>query len=252
MSTYAVPVTTASALRDRARMDRVFHVSAAVVAAILVFVGFSPTFFLRGGEQPPLTPLVVLHGVVFSGWMVAYVLQAALIASRRREWHKRLGYAFTALGVAMIVLGLKTAIEAVRRGAGGTADLDPATFMVIPFFDFVLFAGFLWAGYYWRRSAEAHKRLMLLATIDVSGPAIARMAMHASSPTFNQHFPMWAFAGMMLFIAVGCVYDLLTRRRPHQAYLWGALVLTVSGPVRFTLGDTTAWHAFVGFLLRWA
>lgn len=252
MSTYAAPMPTATALRDRARLDRAFHVTAAVAAAIIVFVGFSPTFFLRGGEQPPLTPLVVLHGVVFSGWMVAYVLQAALIASRKRELHKRLGYVFTGLGVAMILLGMKTAIEAVRRGAGATADLDPRVFMVIPFFDFVLFAGFLWAGYYWRRSAETHKRLMLLATIDVSGPAIARMAMHASSPVFNQHFPMWAFGGMMLFIALGCLYDVATRRRPHAAYLWGALVLTVSGPVRFTLGDTAAWRSFVEFLLRWA
>lgn len=250
MSTLAAPLPTTAALRDRARMDRVFHTGAAVAAALIVFVGFSPTFFLRGGTQPPLTPLVVLHGVVFSGWMVAYVLQSALIASRKRELHKTLGYVFTGLGVAMIVLGLKTAIEAVRRGSGGAADMDPRVFMVIPFFDFVLFAGFLWAGYYWRRSAEAHKRLMLLATIDVSGPAIARMAMHASSPLFNQNFPMWAFAGMMLFIAVGCVYDTLTRRRPHQAYLWGALVLTVSGPVRFTLGDTAAWQSFVDFLLR--
>lgn len=252
MSTYAAPVPTATARRDRARMDRAFHVTAAVAAAIIVFVGFSPTFFLRGGEPPPLTPLVVLHGVVFSGWMIAYALQAALVASRKRELHKTLGYVFTGLGVAMILLGMKTAIEAVRRGSGGTADLDPRVFMVIPFFDFVLFAGFLWAGYYWRRSAEAHKRLMLLATIDVSGPAIARMAMHAQSPTFNQHFPMWAFAGMMLFIAVGCLYDVWTRRRPHQAYVWGAVILTASGPVRFTLGDTAAWQAFVDILLRWA
>lgn len=251
MATYAAPLPAAQ-LRERARLDRVFHTSAALAAALIVFVGFSPTFYLRDASQPPISWLVVVHGLVFSAWMVAYVLQTALIASRKRELHKTLGFVFTGLGAAMIVLGVKTALEAARRGAGGVQDMDPRTFMVIPFFDVVLFAGFLWAGYHWRKSAEAHKRLMLLATIDVIGPAIARMALHASSPVFNQNFPMWAYAGMMLFMAVACVYDVATRRRPHQAYIWGALVLTVSGPVRFTLGETSAWLSFVDTLLRWA
>lgn len=250
MASPSLPIARrpASALATR---DRRFHLAAAVAAAVITVVGFSPTFFARSATLPALPFLVVLHGVVFTGWLVAYALQAALVTAQRRDLHRTLGYWFVGLGVAMVMLGLVTAVEAVRRDAGRAFDVDPRVFMVIPFFDFVLFAGFLGAGYAWRRSPETHKRLMLLATIDLIGPAMARMAQQSSRPLFSQHFPMWAFGGMMLFIAAACAYDLATRRRIHPAYLWGAFTLTASGPIRFTLGDTSAWLAFVEWLLRW-
>lgn len=237
--------------RDLATSDRWFHLAAAAAAAVITVIGFSPTFFARPSTLPPLPSLVVLHGVVFTGWLVAYALQSTLISTKRRDLHRKLGYWFVGLGAAMVLLGVVTAVEAVRRGAGGAFDDDPRVFMVLPFFDFVLFAGFLGAGYWWRRSLETHKRLMLLATIDLVGPAMARIAQHSSRPLFSEHFPMWAFAGMMLCIAVASMYDLTTRRRVHPAYLWGAFILTASGPIRFTIGGTAAWLSFVDWTLRW-
>ena len=237
--------------RELATLDRRFHLAAAMVAAAITVVGFGPTFFARPATLPALPSLVVMHGVVFTGWLVAYALQAALITARRRDLHRTLGYWFMVLGAAMVVLGLVTAVAAARRGAGGAFDDDPRVFMVIPFFDFVLFAGFLGAGYLWRRSPETHKRLMLLATIDLIGPAMARIAMHSSRPLFSEHFPLWAFGGMMLFIAMASVYDLATRRRVHPAYLCGAVTLTASGPFRFWIAGTATWLAFVDWLLRW-
>lgn len=250
MASPTMPVATPHT-GDLATRDPRFHLAAAVVAALITVAGFSPTFFARPTTMPALPWLVTLHGVVFSGWLVAYALQSALITVRRRDLHRTLGYWFVGLGVAMVMLGVVTAVESVRRGAGGTLVDDARAFMVVPFFDFVLFAGFLGAGYWWRRSAETHKRLMLLATIDLIGPAMARMAQQSSRPLFSAHFPMWAFAGMMLLIALASVYDLATRRRVHPAYLWGAFVLTASGPIRFSLGSTAVWLTFVEWSLRW-
>lgn len=250
MASPTMPVATPQS-RDLATLDRRFHLAAAVAAAFITVVGFSPTFFTRPATLPALPWLVTVHGVVFSGWLVAYALQSALITVKRRDLHRTLGYWFVGLGAAMVLLGMVTAVEAVRRGAGGAFDDDPRVFMVLPFFDFVLFAGFLGAGYWWRRSLETHKRLMLLATIDLVGPAMARIAQHSSRPVFSEHFPMWAFAGMMLCIAVASVYDLATRRRIHPAYLWGALTLIASGPIRFAIGGTAAWLSFVDWTLRW-
>lgn len=250
MASPTMPVATPQS-RDMATLDRRFHLAAAVAAAFITVVGFSPTFFTRPATLPALPWLVTVHGVVFSGWLVAYALQSALITVKRRDLHRTLGYWFVGLGAAMVLLGMVTAVEAVRRGAGGAFDDDPRVFMVLPFFDFVLFAGFLGAGYWWRRSLETHKRLMLLATIDLVGPAMARIAQHSSRPVFSEHFPMWAFAGMMLCIAVASVYDLATRRRIHPAYLWGALTLIASGPIRFAIGGTAAWLSFVDWTLRW-
>ncbi len=123
--------------------------------------------------------------------------------------------------------------------------------MVVPVFDILLFAACLASGFAWRHVPAVHKRLMLLASIDLMGPAIARVAQHSDNPLFAEHFPMWAYGGMMLAIAVACVGDVVTRRRPHQAYVWGALLLTISGPARFALGNTAAWQTVVDALVRW-
>lgn len=228
-----------------------FHTAMSVAIAVAVFVGFAPTFYTRDKSLPALPFVTVLHGVAFTAWVLAYIAQSALAASGRRRLHMRLGYLFTGLGVLITYLGVKTAVEAARRGAPAIADVDPRAFMVIPFFDIVIFAGLLAAGYLWRRSPDVHKRLMLLASIDLMGPALARVAQRMPSPLFSEHFPMWAFAGMLVFIATGCAYDWMSRRRIHAVYAWGTLVLTISGPVRFLLGDTAIWLTFVDGLLRW-
>ena len=58
-------------------------------------------------------------------------------------------------------------------------------------------------------------------------------------------FKIFRFFGLaFLFIFAGVIYDVMTRRRVHPAYLWGGGVLLVSVPLRLTISATEAWKAF--------
>ena len=46
------------------------------------------------------------------------------------------------------------------------------------------------------------------------------------------------------------VHDWRTRGRVHPIYVWGGLVILLSGPVRFALGHTGAWQSFARFLVE--
>jgi hypothetical protein len=55
---------------------------------------------------------------------------------------------------------------------------------------------------------------------------------------------------MLPLIAAAPVYDLIARRRPNPMSLWGGLALLASGPLRFAVAKTAAWHHFASWLIR--
>lgn len=154
----------------------------ATALGLTVVAGFASTYYLRfftdgpratltGG---PFTPLVHVHGVLFTAWVLLFIVQTALVASRRVAMHRRLGIAGAVLAAAMVVAGTFIAIASAARGSA-PAGVDPLAFLVIPLFDMILFATFITAALARRRDREAHKRLMLLAYISIVVAAVARL-----------------------------------------------------------------------------
>ena len=111
--------------------------------------------------------------------------------------------------------------------------IDPRRFMIVPLFSILLFVVFVVAGVRARRDPQSHKRLMLLATIAILPPAIARWVLLLGPPV------TFAVATLLLVPIVG--WDLKTRKRLHPVTLWGGLTLIVSGPLRLALAQTDGW-----------
>jgi hypothetical protein len=159
------------------------------------------------------------HGALFTTWVVLFVVQTALISSRRVAVHRRLGVAGAVLAGAMIVAGCLTAIATARRG-GSVAGMDSLSFLAIPLFDMVLFAGFLTVALVRRRDKEAHKRLMLLAYISIVVAAVARL------PGVIALGPPAFFGLALLFVVAGAIYDFVSRRRVHPVqYLFTGIAM---------------------------
>ena len=227
------------------RRDRMFFSGMAVAAALVVFAGFAPTYYLKGVfSGRPLSPLLHAHGLIFTTWIVLFVLQTGLIAGRRTPLHRRLGVAGGALAVAMLVAGTMAAIDAARRGFTPPGGPPPLTFLIIPLGDLVVFSALVAAAFYRRRQPQTHKRLMLLATLALLTPAIARLpGIAAIGPP--------AFWGLTdLFIVACFVYDRVTIGRIHPAFKWGGLFVLVMQPMRLILGGTGPWLAFAQWLTR--
>ena len=56
------------------------------------------------------------------------------------------------------------------------------------------------------------------------------------------------FGLAFLFVLAAAIYDLISRRRIHRAYLWGGGLIFVFVPLRLAISGTAAWHAFAAFL----
>jgi hypothetical protein len=236
-------------IRATGAHDRLFYGTVAVAMGVTVFSGFAATYYLRlvsGGPKAtlsggPFTTLVHIHGALFTAWVLLFILQTALVASRRVAAHRRLGVAGAILAAAMVVAGTSIAVAAAARGSAPPG-MTAVTFLAIPLFDMVLFAGFVSAALVARRNKEAHKRLMLLAYVSIITAAIARL------PGVFPLGPPAFFGLSLLFVVAGAIYDVVSRGRVHKAYLWGGAILIASIPLRLAIGNTSGWQAFAKLL----
>jgi len=243
----AAHAETVSTQRQSKSRERLFYIGMVVAIVITVFAGFSRTFFLRPYFQTqPLIPLLILHGVVFSSWIVLLVTQTTLVATKRTRTHMRLGIAGGLLATLMIVIGTVTAIVRAK-GPSPVPGVNPLSFLTIPLGDMLVFATLVGMAFYFRRRADMHKRLMLLATIAILPAAVARLPF-----AFIQQYGPLAFFGLSDLSIVPClIYDIVTRRRPHRATVLGGALIVISHPLRLVIGNTHAWLAFATWLTHW-
>ena len=221
----------------------------AIAASLTIVAGFFNTYGPKVMTGEPALPFVIhVHAVVFTSWLIVFVAQTSLVLGGRTDLHRRLGAASMVLAALMLVVGVTTAITAARlghRGIPGVEFVDVGGFLFLNLAAISVFAILVAAAWYFRRNAQAHKRLMLMsATGALVGPGVSRL------PFFSGNTPAIGLL-VLAFLFAGPAYDVLTRRRLHPAYVWALLIsfLTVP-PVVSVLSATAAWRNFTAFLLR--
>jgi hypothetical protein len=225
-----------------------FYVAIALIAAAIVFLGFVRTFFFNAFfAHGYLGTLRIVHGTVFSLWLVLLLAQTTLVARKRTDIHRRLGVFGFVLASLMIIVGLMMAFNAAKYGFHGPGLPPPLIFVAVPFFDIVVFATLIAAAFYYRRQPEIHKRLIIVATISILPPALARFCL--LSPVMMKTLPFSAFIAAYL-ILIGCVlYDYSKTKSLQRAWLWGGLLFVVSFPLRMLIASTTAWQSFARWVI---
>lgn len=249
MATMSVATARKPAAVVPPKYDRIFFSSLAIVMMFGVILGFAPTYYARlMGSAPlhttshrPFTLLVHLHGALFSTWVLLFIVQTALVATRRVKVHMTLGIAGAVLAASMVVVGISTAVQAMRAGTA-IPGVTPQAFFAIPFFDMVLFAGFVGLALWYRKNKETHKRLMVMAYINIITAAVARW------PGVLPLGPIGFYGFTMIFLVAAIIYDAITRRRVHPVYWWGGAAILLSVPGRLALSSTHAWQNFASWL----
>jgi hypothetical protein len=200
-------------------VDRYFYFSLSLLVAGIVVAGFSQTVdrFLFHAT-PPRPLLLWIHGAAFSGWVVFYILQSALVRVRKVSVHRTLGWFGAVLGAMMVTLGSVIAVVMGRFDAVQLHQPDPA-FLSVPFFDMMAFGTLLGLAIIWRGKPELHRRFLVLATCSLLDAAFGRF-----DYLFNHSLFFVCVDAVML---LGVARDLLVDGRVHKVYLYGIAALVV-------------------------
>jgi hypothetical protein len=223
-----------------------FYLGMVVALTFTVFLGFSPSFYLRHYLAPriglPALPstLVIVHGMVFTSWMLLLLAQTLLVRAGDIRLHRRLGVAGATIATLMVILGIAAQIGQTHRNVVGVLT-EPDRILensltIGAIAGIVVFGGLVAAAIRLRSRPDVHRRLMLLATTILVAAATGRIIGMLSDlvPAFAPFAPIGAALLPDTFIIAIVVYDIITVRRLHSATLWGALPILALQAVSFT------------------
>jgi hypothetical protein len=202
------------------RNDRSFILVMTMLVWLGIVAGFGSDIFHHFRTHEAAYPLIVhFHAAAFVGWLLFFTTQVGLIRTGHPDLHRKLGLFGAALAAVMIVLGPATAV--VADTIDYVAHQHPPTFMAIQLADIAIFAPLIVAGFLARRVPAAHKRLMLLATLQISDAGFARWLGDGVEAWLGKayvaEFLSLYMVSDLLILGFGA-YDVATRGRLHPVY----------------------------------
>jgi curli biogenesis system outer membrane secretion channel CsgG len=84
--------------------------------AVVVFVGFAPSFYLRPERALEMPAVIHVHAGVMTLWILFMALQGVLPARGRIDLHQRLGWCGAGLAALVMITGVMIAVRGVHDG----------------------------------------------------------------------------------------------------------------------------------------
>jgi len=217
-----------------------FTVMPAVIL-LLVVTGFTRTLYARPLFRPaPIPPYLYVHGIVLTCWFVFAWLQSLLISAGRIANHRRFGAVGACFAVAVVAAALMASFGSVSRKGfdlhasasvmgNGITGITVAEFYSSVVWGNIVnalsFALFVAGAVIFRRRPQIHKRFMLLASISILEPALARIARW---PGLGGEQGPFIPVVIWSLIAALAIYDVVSRRRLERctviAIVWLLIV----------------------------
>lgn len=234
--------------------DRWFYTGMAVVFILIAIASFMPSIANSEHRLGSLTWVVAAHAGAFFGWLLVFLVQTLLIQTGRVAIHRTLGTSSMFLAAAMVVLGYITTIEMTRRGFDLSGDLGvksdplgPVGQMIFPLLDVFEFGILVAAGYWFRRRADIHKRLMLFAVVVMLPTPFAHFIGH--NPLLRTHGAI-VILPIAISLAASAIYDFIRFRRIHPVSLWlGIALFVIDNLCAVVIGPSAAWRHFAEWLV---
>jgi len=253
-SSSAVAVVARAPISQQ-RIERVFYLLAGCLLLVIVAVGFQK-FYLHGRASTggPVTqqivPLVLLHGILMSTWIIGFVAQSSLIVASNRKLHMSLGVAGVVIAACLVIVGVATAIASVHYNPDGYKDLWSARRFLSFLLTNILGFGMLAAiGLKYRRRPEIHRPMMLLATLFVAGPAGFFRIPFIVGPIMAAIHTIFAPWVPMLVLGVFLVLTKWLMTRTWDRYLmlgFGGIIVTCV--LQFFVANSAWWYHVAGWV----
>jgi hypothetical protein len=172
---------------------------------VITFLSFWPSFF---SAIVNVETHIVIHGISAIAWMLLTIVQASLIKSRWRRYHRKVGYFSLTLATTLVLSGLYV-LQTMVLKEGGMVDGVPSLaikFFYIDITALALFCVFLWLAIKAarRRDIPLHLRLMTCTAILPLEAALERTYLYGI-PSLVPNFGVALYASVITLIVLTAV-----------------------------------------------
>lgn len=223
-----------------ARRHPAFFPALSLVLIVLVFLGFAPTYYLRPVSAGSIPAYLHVHGAAMTAWFLLLLVQTALIATSRRALHRQLGIAGACVAVVIAVLNPLVVAWSVPHLLADNGSTQLTALIVVA--DLILvgiFAALVALAIRWRRYPETHSRMLVLASLAVSGPALGRLSLNLAGT------PLPGVIALMTLPLLVVVHDRVVMKWVHPVTRWGAAAIAGSTLMAIAIANTAAGAAIV-------
>lgn len=232
-----------------------FFFGFAIGCALIAFLSFVPTYWLPlASGTLRISPSVHAHAALQFGWVMLFVIQAGLAGSGRVAVHRALGVGGVMLAAVMLVFGVIAALHSYHSQAAAGYAEQARAFLIAPISNVLFFAAAVGVAASQFRRPDIHKRLMVIATVSVLAPAIARVFLIAiTGGTTIVPPPIHVTLGPSLvtdlLLVVAMVHDRRTHGRVDRVYWIGGGLLVAMQVLRIPFAHTSAWQSIADALI---
>lgn len=225
--------------RDRAAP---FYLGFALIGLVVILLGFGVTYLIPMARRTFSAPWYVhLHGASAFGWIILLIVQARLVGASRTPVHRRLGQLAIPLAALVWASGVATAFWAADRDLPqtGTAATSNLGGTAIGLSLYLLLAI---AALATRRKPDWHKRLIILATIQLLWPAFFRL--RHLLPVVPKPEIWLALVVAYSPVVIAAVRDRWRFGKIHPVWLWVGPALIIEQSIEFLLFDRGVLRSF--------
>lgn len=230
-----------------------FYQNMAAICLLVAFVGFAPTYWVPAWKGTLQVPLVAhIHGMVFFSWTLLFLAQTSLVAIGDRALHRKVGVLGIALAATMVITATLMARHSLDQGIALGLAREARAFALVPLSAAVYFAVLIAYAAKNTRRPELHKRTMVVATVSLLQPAVARWFIFLLAPAGAVGPVPVAFTvlpGLLsdLPLVYAMLHDWRKSGRVHPVYVIGTITLVAMQVLRVPVAATNAWQTFAGW-----
>lgn len=202
--------------------ERRFFLAMALLLIATTILGFG--YFQYAGISSWGAPWWVhVHAVGSMGWLGFFALQNALVVRGSIALHRKLGMFGAGYAGLLVVVDLTLSLFIVASGRSDGM-FAPADLLALNMMNVLTFATLFLAAFRLRHRMDWHKRLMLSATVVLSGPAFGRILVMLGLRT-----TLTFTLAILSYVVIAMLFDLASRNHVHAAYFWACSAVVLMG-----------------------
>lgn len=235
-------ITLSEVPASRGQSERRFFAWLAGSIVILVFVGFSRTYYLHSlFRTPTLSMFLHVHAAVMTGWIVLFAVQTFLITANHTHMHRVLGVFGAGYAVLVVAMGCTATVLSARREVRAHSEFVSGflTVLALELTQMLLFGSLVALGVRLRNRSGYHKRLMLLATFCMLPNPLVRLFIWAGVGNNITILSVWS-----VLVAAVVLVDSIRKRRLHPAFGFGATIMVTFLYFAYFSSLTPVWQHF--------